>query len=323
MIEQLMLKKALITGISGFAGSYLAEFLLSQNYQVFGIVREKDNPNLAQIQKKIKLFQADLQDKKQVKKVLAEVAPDQIYHLAGFSVPRLSFGKTAEVFEANVIPAINLFESLVELKLASTFVNIGSSEEYGLTKNGKISENTTFNPASPYAVSKLAQDFLGFFYFKNHGIPVIRLRPFNHIGPRQEPVIAVANFAKQIAQIEAGAQESVIKVGNLKAKRDFCDVRDMVEAYWLAADKCTPGEVYNIGSGISYSLAQILEILLSFSKIKIKVKVDKNLLRSLDVPEFVANPAKFIKATGWKPKIKLGKTLKDILNYWRTQLRSA
>ncbi len=315
-----MAKKALITGISGFAGSYLAEFLLSKNFQVAGIVRKKANPNISHIESRLKLFLADSQNRNQVKKVLAEIKPDQIYHLAGFSVPRLSFGKTAEVFEANVIPAINLFESLVELKLASTFVNIGSSEEYGLTKNGKISENTTFNPASPYAVSKLAQDFLGFFYFKNHGIPVIRLRPFNHIGPRQEAVIAVANFAKQIAQIEAGAQESVIKVGNLKAKRDFTDVRDMVEAYWLAADKCTPGEVYNIGSGKSWSLAQILEILLSFSKIKIRVEVDKSLLRSLDVPNFTADPTKFVKVTGWKPKIKLEKTLEDILNFWRKKV---
>lgn len=316
-----MSKKVLITGISGFAGSHLAEFLLSKNFEVAGIVRKKENPNISHIENKLKQFLADLQNKNQIKKILKQVNPDQIFHLAGFSVPRLSFGKTKEVFEANVFSTINLFESLVELKLKPTFVNVGSSEEYGLTKGGKISEETPFVPASPYAVSKLAQDYLGFFYFKNHQIPVIRLRPFNHIGPRQEPVIAVSNFAKQIAQIEKGLQNPVIKVGNLAARRDFCDVREMVEAYWLAAEKCTPGEVYNIGSGKSYSLAQILEILLSFSKIKIKVEVDKSLLRSLDVPEFVANPAKFIKETSWKPKIKLGKTLKDILNYWRTQLR--
>jgi GDP-4-dehydro-6-deoxy-D-mannose reductase len=213
-----------------------------------------------------------------------------------------------------------LFESLISLKLTPTFVNIGSSEEHGITENQKISEETPFNPASPYAVSKLAQDYLGFFYFKSYGIPVVRLRPFNHIGPRQDDSLATSSFAKQIAQIETGVQEPVIFVGNLEAKRDFTDVHDMVRAYFLAAQKCVVGEVYNIGSGQSFSLAKILEILLSFSKVKIKVKVDKNLLRPLEVPNLVCDPKKFVKATGWKPEITLEKTLEDILNYWRNNI---
>ena len=313
--------KALITGISGFAGSHLAEFLLEKKYKVAGIVRKKENPNLEKIQSKLKLFQADLQNKDQVKKILARVQPLQIYHLAGFSVPGLSFDKPSATFEANVFTTINLFQSLVQLQLKPMVVNIGSSEEYGLTNAEKISEQTPLNPPSPYAVSKIAQDYLGFFYFKSYAIPVIRLRPFNHIGPRQDENFAISSFAKQIAAIEKGFAEPVIFVGNLEARRDFTDVRDIVRAYYLAALRCTPGEVYNVGSGKSYTLAQILDILLTFAKAKIKVKVDKNLLRPVDVPEFVANSAKFIKATGWKPEIPLEKTLKDILNYWRTLLR--
>lgn len=317
-----MSKRALITGISGFAGSHLAEYLLARDFQVTGIILNRENPNLEKISHQAQLFEADLRDKKKVVKILSQVKPDQIYHLAGLTIPRLSFDKAKETFEVNLFSTLSLFESLVELGLRPAFVNIGSAEEYGITTVGrKISEKTEFNPASPYAVSKLAQDYLGLFYFRSYQIPVIRLRPFNHIGPRQDESLAISSFAKQVAKIEKGLQKPVILVGNLAARRDFTDVADMVEAYYLAAKKCTPGEIYNIGRGVAYSLAQILEILLSFSKIRIKVKVDKSLFRPLEVPALVCDPKKFMKATGWKPKIPIETTLANILNYWRAQPR--
>lgn len=316
-----MVKKVLITGISGFAGSHLAEFLLSKKYKVAGIVREKDNPNITHIEDKLELFLADLQNESQIKKVLKATKPDVVFHLAGFSVPRLSFENPVKVFEANVISAINLFEAIVATKLKPVVVSIGSSEVYGITQAGrKISEKFPVQPISPYGVSKATQDNLAYYYFQLCQIPVIVLRPFNHIGPRQEALVAVSSFAKQIASIEKGLQVPVIFVGNLEARRDFTDVRDMVRAYWLSALKCATGEIYNVGSGESYSLAKILEILLTFAKVKIKIKVDKSLMRPVDVPEFVANSTKFEKTTGWKPKIKLEKTLEDSLNYWRAQV---
>lgn len=316
-----MQKKAFITGISGFAGSHLAEFLLSKKYKVAGIVRKKENPNLAKIQKNLELFQGDLQNETRVGAILKKAKANEIFHLAGFSVPRLSFDQPSKVFETNVVSTINLFEAIVGQKLKPVVVSIGSSEVYGITKKGaKISEEFPLNPVSPYGVSKAAQDFFGFYYFKNYDIPVIRLRPFNHIGPRQESTIAVSSFAKQIASIEKGFAEPVIFVGNLEAKRDFTDVRDMVAAYYLAASKCKSGEVYNVGSGQSYTLAAILDILLTFAKAKIKVKLDKSLLRPADIPDFVANSEKFSKVTGWKPEIPLEKTLKDTLNYWREKI---
>lgn len=316
-----MKQKALITGISGFAGSYLAEFLLGKNLKVAGIIRKKENPNITHIEDKLELFLADLQNEAQVKKIFKKVKPDIIFHLAGFSVPRLSFENPSKVFEANVISAVNLFEAIVSAKLKPVVISIGSSEVYGITEAGrKISEKFPVQPISPYGVSKATQDNLAYYYFKNYQIPAIVLRPFNHIGPRLQPTIAVSSFAKQIAAIEKGFAESVIYVGNLKARRDFTDVRDMVRAYFLATLRCTPGEIYNVGSGKSYSLAKILEILLTFAKVKIKIKIDKKLLRPLDIPEFVADSTKFMKKTSWKPEITLEKTLKDTLNYWRAQV---
>ena len=180
-----------------------------------------------------------------------------------------------------------------------------------------MDENTAFRPTNTYAVSKIAQDFLGLQYYISYRLKIIRVRPFNHIGPRQSAGFVVSDFAKKIADIEKGRMDPILRVGNLQAKRDFTDVRDMVRAYNFLIEKGEFGEVYNIGSGVSYSISEILDILLSFSKIKIKVEIDHSLLRPEDAQDRLCDNKKFVELTDWKPSIPIEKSLKDTLDYWR------
>lgn len=175
-------------------------------------------------------------------------------------------------------------------------------------------------PTSPYSVSKIAQDFLGLSYFLAYRLKIVRVRPFNHIGPKQSPHFVVSSFAKQISEIEKGKKEPILRVGNLEAKRDFTDVRDMVNAYVLATQKGKDGEVYNLGSGRAYKISEILEKLVSLSFSKIKVVEDKTLFRPNDNPQLVCNADKFTKLTGWRPQIPLATTLKETLDYWRKMI---
>jgi GDP-4-dehydro-6-deoxy-D-mannose reductase len=196
---------------------------------------------------------------------------------------------------------------------------VASAEVYGCVKKEDlpIDEETPLNPTNPYAVSKLTQDFLGLQYHLSYGLKTLRVRPFNHVGPRQSPNFVVSTFAQKIVEIEKGKREPVLPVGNLQAKRDFTDVRDVVKVYSLLMEKGEFGEVYNIGSGVSYKIAEILEKLLSISKVKITVKVDKSLFRPIDDPDLVCDVTKVTKLTGWRPEIPIEKTLKDTLDYWR------
>lgn len=313
------MRRALITGISGFAGSHLADFLVAKGYKVSGIVRKRENPNLNYLKEKIKLYQGEIENSKTVEKILAQEKPDLIFHLAAQSSPRLSFANPQKTIDGNTKPEIYLFESILKLKLKTKVLVIGSSEEYGLVdkKHLPITEETPLNPISPYGVSKVAQDFLGLVYFKTHNLHIVRVRPFNHIGPRQDSSFALASFSLQIAKIEKGKRENVIDVGNIEVYRDFTDVRDMVRAYLLALEKGEPGEVYNIGSGKSYSLREILEKLIKFSGIQAKISVDKKRFRPVDITNFVCDPKKFMQKTDWKPKYTLEETLKFTLEWAR------
>lgn len=312
-------KRVLITGISGFAGSHLADFLVSKGAKVSGIVRKKDNPNISHLLGKIKLYRADLSKQKSIQEVLKQEDPDFIFHLAARSSPRLSFDDPQKTLTANIYPEINLLESIVKLKMSPRILVAGSSEEYGIVgkENLPIDEEAPLKPVSPYGVSKVVQDLLAYTYFKTSGLKVVRVRPFNHIGPRQDPSFFLASFSLQIAKIEKGKQIPVIKVGNLAAKRDVTDVRDMVRAYLMAAELGEPGDVYNIGSGKSVSLQEILDRLLKLSQVKAKVIKDPKLFRPIDVPDFVCNPEKFKKKTGWMPKHSLEETLKFTLEWAR------
>lgn len=316
------MKKVLITGISGFAGSFLAEFLLSKKeYDVNGTyLLEESIGNIERLKNKIKLMKVDLTKIKGVNKIIRLIKPDYVFHLAALTSPAASFKNPLITIENNIAAEMNLLSGVLDNKLFNTRVLIVSSAEvYGLVKkeNLPIDEETQLMPASPYAVSKIAQDFLGLQYFLSYNLKIVRVRPFNHIGPRQSPNFVVADFARKIAEIEKGKTESVISVGNLDAKRDFVDVRDMVRAYLLAIEKGEIGEVYNIGSEKSYKISDILDMLLNLSKVKISVSVDRHRLRPLDIPELLCNARKFKKLTNWKPQIPIEVTLKDTLDYWR------
>lgn len=318
-----MKKKVLITGITGFAGSHLAELLLKKKIKVYGTCRWRSRTeNIEQIKNKLNLIEADLLDLSSLEKVMMDVRPDYVFHLAAQSFVPTSWTSPSVTMEINAVGSVNLFEAIRSAKI-DPFIQIAcSSEEYGLVKPDEvpIKETNPLRPLSPYAVSKISLDFLGYQYQQNYGLKIIRTRGFNHTGPRRGEVFVCSVFAKQIAEIEKGRKEPILLVGNLKAVRDFTDVRDMVRGYWLAAIKGEPGEVYNICSGKGVKIQEVLDKLLKMSKVKIKVKQDPARIRPSDVPILLGDYSKFRRQTGWKPTIKFDQTLKDILDYWRKRV---
>ncbi len=311
------MKKAYITGISGFAGSFLAELLLQKGYLVGGTYISDNIQNLDAIRKDLSLDRVNLLEPEQIKKSLHKFSPDIVFHLAALTSPAESFKSPDKVFTNNITAQINLLESVRKSDISPRILITSSAEVYGLIseKDLPISEKTELRPGSPYAVSKIAQDYLGFQYFLSYGMDIVRIRPFNHIGPRQTEQFVVASFAKQIAEIEK-KREGKIMVGNLEAKRDFTDVRDMVKAYEVVANAGIPGEVYNVGSGKSHKISEVLNTLLGFSSRQIDVEVDPSKLRPSDVPDIRSDNHR-VEGLGWKPEIGLEKTLKDTLDYWR------
>lgn len=315
--------RVLVTGASGFAGSHLCEYLLAQGDEVFALCFAGcSTENLRFVQERLTMLSGDLLDREWTARVVAEVRPEAIYHLAGLASPSASFADPAGTLTNNVIAQVNLFQAILDAGLDPVVLVIGSSEEYGMVRPEEvpIDEDTPLRPANPYAVSKVAQDFLGLQYFLSHRLRAIRVRPFNHIGPRQALGFVAADFAYQIASIEAGRQPPVLRVGNLSARRDFTDVRDMVRAYALAVAYGEPGEVYNIGSDEGHTIAEILDILLGFSRAKVHVETDPARLRSTDIPVLVCDSRRFRRRTGWQPRIPLEQTLQDTLDYWRKRV---
>lgn len=315
-----MKKKALITGITGFAGSHLAELLLKEGYQVFGTARPRSKTdNIDGFRDKITLEDADVLDSHSLYAILRKIKPDYVFHLAAQSFVQTSWASPATTMEINTVGSVHLFEA-VRRAGVDTIIQIAcSSEEYGLVMPDEIpvKETNPLRPLSPYAVSKIAMDYLGYQYHQSYGMKIVRTRGFNHTGPRRGEVFVTSNFAKQIAKIEKGKKEPVIAVGNLDAKRDWTDVRDMVRAYLLSVQKCEYGEVYNICSERTIKVSDMLDTLLSMSKARIKIKKDPSRLRPSDVPILLGDSSKFRQKTGWKPEIPFKKTMEDLLNYWR------
>ncbi|MEO0161394.1 MAG: GDP-mannose 4,6-dehydratase [candidate division WOR-3 bacterium] len=315
--------KALITGISGFAGSHLAEYLLSQNIEVVGTIKWRSRlENIEHILDKIKLFECDIRDATAVKYVLSETRPDYIFHLAAQSYVPFSWRAPAETLTTNVLGELNIFEGVRELKI-DPFIHIaGSSEEYGLVhpQEVPIKETNPLRPLSPYAVSKVAQDLLGFQYYKSYGLKIVRTRAFNHTGPRRGEVFVSSNFARQLIEIEKKKRKPIIYVGNLEAVRDFSDVRDVVRGYYLALKKGTPGEVYNIASGKGIKIKELLDKMIALVNLDLEIVPDPARMRPSDVELLIGSYEKFHVATGWEPSIPLEQTLKDLLDYWRSRI---
>lgn len=317
--------RVLITGITGFAGSHLVEYLLAEvpGVEIFGTKRWRSRmENIEHLQADIQLVECDLKDANAVRQVLTDVRPERIFHLAAQSYVPASWRAPSETLENNIISQTNIFEAMRALDLDARIQIAGSSEEYGLVHPDEvpIKETNPLRPLSPYAVSKVAQDLLAYQYFRSYGLKAIRTRGFNHTGPRRGEVFVTSNFAKQIAAIEAGMHEPVIRVGNLSAQRDFTDVRDIVRAYWLALEKGTPGEVYNLASGKAITIRELLDMLLELSEVEVEVEVDPDRLRPSDVEILLGDYSKFHADTGWEPRIPLSKTVEDLLNYWRQRL---
>jgi len=321
------INKVLITGIGGFVGSHLADYVLEKfpNTQVLGLIRWwEPRENIKHILDKITLCYGDLVDLPSLEAIIGEHRPDVIFHMAAQSYVDFSFLAPITTLETNVIGTANLLESVKKLKLSSGYdpiIHIASSSEcYGQVKENEtpIKETNVFRPASPYAVSKVAEDMLALQYWLSWKVKTIRTRMFTHTGPRRGEVFAESNFAKQIAAIEAGLQAPVIKVGNLNSVRTFLDIKDALRAYWLLISKCSPGEVYNVGGKETMTVGEMLNKLIGLSTVKdIKIEVDPARLRPSDVTLQIPCIDKFVEATGWKPEIKFDQTLKDILNYWR------
>lgn len=318
------MKRVLITGITGFAGSHLADFLLEEHpeIEVWGTYRWRSRrENIEHIEGRIRLLECELDDATAVRRALEAARPDAIFHLAAQSFVPASWVAPADTLQSNILGQTNLFEAIRELELDPVVQIACSSEEYGLVLPGEtpIRESNPLRPLSPYAVSKVAQDYLGYQYFQSYGIKAIRTRGFNHEGPRRGEVFVMSNFAKQVAAIEAGLHEPLIRVGNLDSVRDFTDVRDMVRAYFLAAERATPGEVYNIASGKGITIRDMLQKILDRSTVAVRVEVDPARLRPSDVEVLLGDASKFRAATGWEPRIPLDQTIADTLDYWRAR----
>ncbi|WP_027087817.1 GDP-mannose 4,6-dehydratase [Cohnella panacarvi] len=314
--------KALVTGISGFVGSHMAEFLLGKGVEVVGTIRNRSRMNhIESIAKELHLVECELRDPFSVETLIQSEKPDYIFHLAAQSFVPTSWNSPMDTIANNIAGQLNLLEAVRRYDVPARIQIACSSEEYGHVESHEapIRETNPLRPLSPYAISKVAQDYLGYQYFKSYGLRVVRTRTFNHTGPRRGEQFVTSNFAKQIADIEKGLKPPVIYVGNLEAKRDFTDVRDVVRAYWLALEKGAPGEAYNIASGTCWSIADMLRLLLSFSEVKIEIRQDPARMRPSDVELLLGNYDLFHDATGWSPEIPFERTMEDLLNYWRSQ----
>jgi len=317
--------RALITGITGFAGSHLADYLLAEHPDVedFGTRRWRSRTeNIDHLGEKIRLVEADLRDYISIRTTLEEVRPDYIFHLAAQSFVPSSWRSPVDTLSTNIEGQTNIFEAVRSLGLDPAIQIACSSEEYGLVHPDEtpIKETNPLRPLSPYAVSKVAQDYLAYQYHQSYGIRAIRTRGFNHTGPRRGEVFVTSNFASQLARIEAGLREPKIKVGNLDAVRDFTDVRDTVRAYWLAVTKATPGEVYNIASGTGITIRELLDRLIALCSVPVEIETDPARLRPSDVEILVGDTSKFRQETGWRPAIPFETTLTDTLDYWRARV---
>ncbi len=314
------MERALITGISGFVGSHLADFLLKKNVEVYGTIRWRSQlQNILHIKDKVILVEGDIRDSFSMIKLLKDINPDYIFHLAAQSFVPTSWKAPQETLETNIVGTVNVLEAIRVTECQARIQICGSSEEYGLVHPNEvpIKESNPLRPMSPYGVSKVASDLLGFQYHRSYGLKIVRTRAFNHTGPRRGEPFVVSNFAKQVADIEKGLRPPVIHVGNLESKRDFTDVRDMVEAYWLSLQKGEFGEVYNICSEKTWKIKWVLDFLLSKAKKPIEVKTDPARLRPSDVEILQGDCSKFREQTGWTYRIPFEQTVEDTLDYWR------
>ena len=320
------MRRVLVTGVTGFAGSHLVDYMVERgDAEIWGIQRWRSRTeNIEHFRDRIHLVECDLRDAESTRETIETIRPDWIFHLAAQSFVPTSWKAPTESLTTNVLGQLHLFEACRRLGLKPRIQVACSSEEYGMVFPDEIPirETNPLRPLSPYAVSKVAQDVLGYQYWMSWKVDSVRTRGFNHEGPRRGPVFVASDFAKQIADIEKGRKPAVLSVGNLEARRDFTDVRDMVRAYWLAVTKGTPGEVYNIASGKGIVIREMLDRIIEMAQVEVKVETDPARLRPSDVEILIGDSSKFRADTGWEPRIPFGETLRDLLDHWRRTLKA-
>jgi GDP-4-dehydro-6-deoxy-D-mannose reductase len=315
--------RLLVTGAGGFVGGHLAEFLHAEHPDVevhgvslpHGSVAWRAAPGA-------RMIETDLTDPAAARAVVEDVRPDRILHLAGQSSVHLSWLDPGGTLRANVLGIVHLLDGVRALGLRPAVLVVGSAEEYGPVRQEEmpIGEDTPLRPASPYAVSKVAQGALARLYGPAGGLRVVLTRTFHHTGPGRGEAFAESSFARQIAEIEAGRKEPVLRVGNLEAVRDFADVRDVVRAYWMLLEKGEGGQVYNVCTGRGRRIRELLDVLLAASVARVEVRTDPDRLRPSDVPAQVGDPGRLRAATGWEPRIPLERSLQDLLDDWRDRV---
>jgi GDP-4-dehydro-6-deoxy-D-mannose reductase len=323
-----MAVRILVTGITGFVGSHLAEYALARGAEVWGSFRWRSKTeNIEHLREQLHLVECDLRDLSSVQHLVEQSAPDYIVHLAAQSFVASSWHTPAETLYTNSVSQVNLLETIRSRReQAPRFLAIGSSEEYGQVFEDElpIKETNPLRPLSPYAVSKVTQDLMGYQYHQSYRMPIVRTRAFNHEGPRRGDVFVTSNFARQLAEIEAGKRPPVIHVGNLKARRDYTDVRDIVRGYWRLLEAGEPGDVYNLCSGRAWTIQEVLDFVLARSRVRgITTKEDPTRLRPSDVPVLLGDASKIDKAVGWRAEIPFEKTLEDLLEYWRQRVSAS
>jgi len=311
--------RAVITGVGGFVGRHLLRHLEAEGDDVYGFARSTDVAGLDTS----KVVCIDLFDRAAVERAVIETRPQAVYHLAAQSSPAESLSDPWATICNNLACQFNLLEGLLSAGLKPRVLVVGSSDEYGRVgaEDVPTDEDVPLRPSTPYAVSKVGQDVMGYQYFAQHGLPVVRVRPFNHTGPGHDARFVIPSFARQLAEIEVGMRSPVLRVGDLSVARDFTDVRDMVRAYRLALLFGEPGDVYNLGSGRATRLADMVGELISLCGVHTETRVDPALLRPSDIPRQEADIRKFTALTGWQPSIPWHTTLRDTFEYWRDKVR--
>jgi GDP-4-dehydro-6-deoxy-D-mannose reductase len=322
--------RTLITGATGFVGGHMVECLLAAGDAVFGLARKASWPtDISHLSAHVPLHAADLLDTERVEAVLAEIRPDRIVHLAGFADAGGSFRDPAAAWAGNLTATRNLYDAVARRNLSPRILFVSTGQVYGPRKvfgtgsvepdqDTQFDEGAELRPVSTYAVSKAAADILSYQVTCHPGLAVIRVRPFNQVGPRQPPQYAAGHFACQLAKIEAGLVPPRLEVGDLTARRDVTDVRDMVEAYRLLLDRGRQGEAYNAGTGLAVRMADVLDLLRAECRVPIEVIPRADRMRPADGGGILADSGKIRRETGWAPRFSLRQTLADTLDSWRT-----
>jgi GDP-4-dehydro-6-deoxy-D-mannose reductase len=311
-------RRVFITGATGFVGRHLMALLPPLETIVYGTAY----PQPPRPEEK-NFFALDLRSERDVFDAVKQTAPQWVFHLAAVSNVGYSWAHERETLETNVMGTFHLFQALKKFAPEARVLFVSSSDIYGVPPGvaaagiAPFSEDDPFHLASPYALSKYQGELMAGFYSRFGGLDVVVVRPFPHTGPGQSPDFVCSDWARQVIRIERGAQDPVIRVGNLEVRRDFTDVRDTVRAYILLLQKGKKGEVYNVCRGRGIALSEILEILLSFSSRTVRVEKDPEKQRKVDIPSLVGANRKITTETGWEPQVPLQKTLADLVDYWR------